>query len=619
MSTPSKALLTPPASGFSTTPVIQHDKRPAATDDLSLTRCNLLRRDFESLDEALLKHAAPRPFSLSTLAAAISDRCSPTAVLFYLQSYPPEPTKVTLNQLVENKHPLLFYAAERNSADIVRILLEFEASPEGCDTQNIPVLAYAIMRSKFTILNPLEVVKTLLARGARPYVLPADMWTNYIRPPPVEPEKESLKSTRLTRWCTAQHRRLLAETMHLSIRYYLVKATQMTPILARGLQLAREHNYLQLLKTPYLIIGQHYACNIVVEQVSSHIGMKVEVPLVLTFAGLSGHGKTELATRMGELLDVPLTTIDCSQMKSDSALFGPPLGYAGNAVGSQLNNFLATRDGTRSVVFLDEFDKTDQEVRHSLLLVLDSGEYHDRRTNKLVDCSKTIWILATNLGDTQISRWYREHMEDLTEDQRLRVPVKVLTNSLKAVFVNKFGAPMAGRMASAICPFMPFDLREQAVITHKFLLGLVEQVRRNIDTSAAEKHFPGHIHLAIQNDGRLCEHMAKESYISELGARSLKSAVNEVRRSFYTSFVHSDIPVEDHMNDGPLTRYNIQLQPVAESANEVIVVEDGMTEFFEGYDNVSDPMQLDKDDAVMSGMMGTMTFDRKADDSDSDV
>ncbi|KAI1382556.1 uncharacterized protein F4822DRAFT_435458 [Hypoxylon trugodes] len=55
------------------------------------------------------------------------------------------------------------------------------------------------------------------------------------------------------------------------------------------------------------------------------------------------------------------------------------------------------------VVFIDEFEKTSQEIHNTLLIPFEEGRYEDRRTRRPIDCSKTIWILATNkLDDTVI-------------------------------------------------------------------------------------------------------------------------------------------------------------------------------------------------------------------------
>ncbi|CAD0090372.1 unnamed protein product [Aureobasidium mustum] len=97
-------------------------------------------------------------------------------------------------------------------------------------------------------------------------------------------------------------------------------------------------------------------------------------PLVLAFAGLSGHGKTELATSLGYLLGTDMCNVDMSKTRSVTGLFGAAAPYQNHDKVSPLNNYLASHTGERCVVFLDEFDKTTQEVRESLLTILDSGK-----------------------------------------------------------------------------------------------------------------------------------------------------------------------------------------------------------------------------------------------------
>lgn len=427
---------------------------PTPMKSHSLAVCHLPGNAFLSADERLLGQSYPEPFSPETLAAALSQRCSVGAVDIYLGSYNTVMQHQILPGMVYDRHPVLFYAIEINDADCVRTLLSYGAKvSEAIDHYNVPALAFAVMCSHFTVVNPLEVIKVLLSFGADPRVIPEDMRCNYLdTPSPLAPRIVAGQGGQATAWRTNGHRQLLAKELDLSVRYYLHKASIMPATKARAMQLARAHKYAPLLTVPYLIIGQHYACNQVVNVITSHLGMNVKSPLVLTFAGLSGHGKTELATQIGKLLDAPITVIDCAQMRSDFSIFGPRMGYAGNETGSQLNNFLAANDGCRAVVFLDEFDKTEKEVRNSLLLLLDSGDCHDRRTNNPVNARKIIWILATNLGDTKISDFYAEHMEDSDQLTQAKAPHKALTNTLKALFHDKFGAPIAGRMRN-VAPF----------------------------------------------------------------------------------------------------------------------------------------------------------------------
>ncbi|KAK5136796.1 hypothetical protein LTR08_002092 [Meristemomyces frigidus] len=581
----------PPPSGALKPPRSAEPQRkePSPASYLHLTPIYIPQTTFVSLadidvDHILAAQAFPIMFSAETLAAGLAQGCSAGAVKAYLQSYPRSQVEQRISMLVKYCHPVLFYAIERNCVDCVRLLLEHGCSPKALDVYNVPALAFAVMRSFWTCVNPTEVVKTLLGLGAEPESVPKDMWEHFLEPPAVAvPTTTDLKNNPLASWSTHYHRKVLAATLNLSTRYFLHKASQLTRTKARGMQLAEAHGYMSLLEVPYLVVGQTFACNFVVDHVTSHIGMNIRSPLVLTFAGLSGHGKTELAKQMGALLKVSTTVVDCAQMRSDTGLFGARIGYANNQRGSQLNNFISDHDGERSVVFLDEFDKTELEVRNSLLLLLDSGEYHDRRTNKPVNATKTIWVLATNLGDEAITQFYKERMEGVTHAEKAKIPHKLLQIQLKALFRDEFGAPMAGRMKN-VAPFYPFDHAEQAVVAHKFLLELVDQLRQPIDLSPSTKRYPAHIHLAIKNDGKLCKHIAEESYISELGARSLTSGIDDIRRDFYTTFINTGILVSDQMNDGPLMKYTVQLVPVAGlcDISEVTVAREGFANYYRG-------------------------------------
>lgn len=106
----------------------------------------------------------------------------------------------------------------------------------------------------------------------------------------------------------------------------------------------------------------------------SYLSLPIEKPIILLFAGPSGHGKTELARQLGNLISLDLLTVDCTNMHSPFNLWGPVKPYAGYKDGSKLNNFLAEHSGRRSIVFLDEVEKMDQDIRNTLLLPFDDGK-----------------------------------------------------------------------------------------------------------------------------------------------------------------------------------------------------------------------------------------------------
>lgn len=78
-------------------------------------------------------------------------------------------------------------------------------------------------------------------------------------------------------------------------------------------------------------------------------------------------------------------------------------------------------------------------------LIHDLGEYQDRRDLRQVDCSKTVWILATNALDATIQSFCKVHQKPIFEDEdeteKLRL-MKTLTKSIKQEFLSHFGVSL---------------------------------------------------------------------------------------------------------------------------------------------------------------------------------
>lgn len=76
---------------------------------------------------------------------------------------------------------------------------------------------------------------------------------------------------------------------------------------------------------------------------------------------------------LGSLLGVKMKSVDCTVMNSETDLFGgrPPM--RGSEEGSPVNNFLVEHDKKRSIVFMDEFEKTNQEIHNALLIPFQEG------------------------------------------------------------------------------------------------------------------------------------------------------------------------------------------------------------------------------------------------------
>ena len=207
------------------------------------------------------------------------------------------------------------------------------------------------------------------------------------------------------------------------------------------------------------------------DSILDHYVLKIDKPLLHLFTGPSGHGQTELASRMGDLLSLNLLRVDCTEMSSETDMFGPKAPWQGSEVGSPLNNYLAKHTGQRCVIFLDEFDKTTHSVRQAMLLLFESGLYRDRHNRNHLDCSEVIWVLVTNFTVNIINKFRVEHLKDRDEQQQKKAPYEELRRSPGQHLSNLTDAPLTCRFTE-IVPFLPFNNGEQAVVAYKIMLEL---------------------------------------------------------------------------------------------------------------------------------------------------
>lgn len=193
-------------------------------------------------------------------------------------------------------------------------------------------------------------------------------------------------------------------------------------------------------------------------------------PLVLVFAGPSGHGKTELAARLCETVTGSANDfkkIDCSQMKTATEIFGLGGAWQGSMQGSELNNFIVSHQGRPAVVLMDEIEKAREDVWESFLNIWDKGSWTDKRLSETsqsvaVDCSRVLWILTTNAFDPAITQYcidqaVAEKLCQSTKDfDVVSAGVSVaIERVVRPLMAQKFRPPFAGRV-DAIVPFLPF-------------------------------------------------------------------------------------------------------------------------------------------------------------------
>jgi ATP-dependent chaperone ClpB len=219
------------------------------------------------------------------------------------------------------------------------------------------------------------------------------------------------------------------------------------------------------------------------------------------FLGPTGVGKTETAKTLARFLfdsDRALIRLDMSEYMekhSASRLVGAPPGYVGYEEGGQLTE--AVRRKPYSVVLFDEIEKAHPDVFNMLLQVLDDGRLTDNK-GVTVDFKNTILILTSNLASAEI---------EAAKDKKEREAA--VWGALKARFKPEF----LNRLDEVVI-FNPLTSDAAIRIMDILITELNDRVREQ------------EIKLSFTNAAK--EHIVREGFDPEFGARTLRRAVNRM-------------------------------------------------------------------------------------------
>lgn len=155
------------------------------------------------------------------------------------------------------------------------------------------------------------------------------------------------------------------------------------------------------------IFGQDSAIEAVVKAVKrSRAGLNDEAKTIanLLFVGPTGVGKTEIARKIAEVLNIKLIRFDMSEYQEKhtvARLIGSPPGYVGYEEGGLLTD--AIRKNPYSVLLLDEIEKAHQDILNVLLQIMDYATLTDT-SGKKADFRNVILIMTSNKGAAGVGK-----------------------------------------------------------------------------------------------------------------------------------------------------------------------------------------------------------------------
>lgn len=220
------------------------------------------------------------------------------------------------------------------------------------------------------------------------------------------------------------------------------------------------------------------------------------------FLGPTGVGKTEVAKTLADFLfNDPhrLIRIDMSEYMEKHAvarLIGAPPGYVGYEEGGQLTE--QVRRHPYSVILFDEIEKAHPDVFNIFLQILDEGHLTDGQ-GKRVSFKNCIIIMTSNIGSDIILK-----AKELDEKVKESVE-QLLRTAFRPEFLNRLDAIVFFRRLSDA------DVEKIAEIQLSIL--------------SRRMHEQG---VTLTIDPKVIEHIAKEGYEPEFGARPLKRAIQKL-------------------------------------------------------------------------------------------
>ncbi|MGL4981281.1 MAG: AAA family ATPase, partial [Treponemataceae bacterium] len=218
------------------------------------------------------------------------------------------------------------------------------------------------------------------------------------------------------------------------------------------------------------------------------------------FAGPTGVGKTELAKKLAQILNIPLLRFDMSEYQEKhtvSRLIGSPPGYVGFEGGGLLTD--AVNKDSHCVLLLDEIEKAHEDIYNILLQVMDYASLTDNQGKK-ADFKNCIIIMTSNAGARDVTKALIGFADSVHGHN-------AVTEAVEKIFTPEFRNRL-----DAIVPFTHLSMDVMHDITKKELKKVASQLIKKSVT--------------LEYSDEVVDYLTEKGYSQEFGARNIARIID---------------------------------------------------------------------------------------------
>jgi ATP-dependent Clp protease ATP-binding subunit ClpC len=298
------------------------------------------------------------------------------------------------------------------------------------------------------------------------------------------------------------------------------------------------------------VVGQKEAIKVLADAIRrSRAGLKDPKRPIgsFLFLGPTGVGKTELAKALAESLygnEDMMARLDMSEYMekhSVSKMIGAPPGYIGFEREGNLTGIV--RRKPFSIILLDEIEKAHPDTFNALLQIMEDGRLTDSK-GRTVDFKNTILLMTSNIGSDLLRRKsIGFDSKDTSLDDRKKKVESILKDAFRPEFLNRIDDTIM---------FTSLNAEDITEISKRF----VEKTK----VLLKEQAITANISMEV------IEHLAKEGYSDEYGARPLRRLIQRELDNVISSLIIKEELVSGDMVDISIKSDKIDIK-VKQSVN----------------------------------------------------